>query len=100
MKKTIEYPTDKPLVDHPLYAFTVREKPDNLIDALCRFYECGKSQLIGRFEGDLYKCHKYAFDVAWAHLKGSQYATPTALRAEEVAKSGTPDTTPAIRAPR
>ena len=100
MKKIIEYPTDAPLVDHPLYAFTIANKPKTLIEALCAFYGCEQDDLKGKFKGDRLSTHKYAFNVAWQHLCGSNVGTPTAKRADEIAQCSTPDTTPAARAAR
>jgi hypothetical protein len=70
MKKVIEYPTDAPLVDHPLYAFTREKKIPVFTDALCAFYECEKEELKGKFKGDKLSTHKSAFQHAWYHING------------------------------
>ena len=71
MKEVIEYPTDAPIVNHPLYAFVKEHRIPRFVEALIKFYECDQADLAGKFEGDLYYVHRAAFEAAWWTMRRS-----------------------------
>ena len=70
MREIIEHPNDKPLDEHPFYAFTLKSRIPVLVDALCAFYECEKADLKGKFGGGKYASHRYAHNHAWRKING------------------------------